>query len=636
MRAPIRLALTLPPLLPALLLLQSCSGGDGDGGCTRLAPSEQGPGDAGHHFPLAPGDRWIYRQTGVGGAEMVAFEVTGERYVDGVLAAVVSQGAADGSSPVSEELVRNGPSGVSVHVSSAEPFPVEGVVPYVQLRWPLTPGDAYNVVACSGIDLGEDLDGDGRPERFDLRSDVSVGGDEAVTVPAGSFTARKVSTRTSLTIRATSGQTAGIVIDETTWLASGVGRVRATVDLSGDLAAEHLESELAGYRVGGVRSGLQRQRTLAADLSSDAMGQVAPPALATLGGVHLLLGVVPGTYHGEDRISGRLLDAEGRTTSSVDVGGWVGSGLHPAVAASDAAFLVASSVCTTYCDALRAIRIGPGGAHLDPPPGVLVADGGGTVTHYPPSVASDGSGWLVAWATYPAGTYAARIGAAGELLGTVTLSTGATGFPSVAYAGGVYLVAFPDARDAPTAILGVRVSAGGTVLDGAPFPISTSPGTKVVNGVGVASDGERFLVVWSDSRRGGLAPAGYPAFDVYAARVTAAGVLLDGPPDSGGVAVNAFPGEAKADPRVAFDGERFVVTWWIDGYWPPAGAYAARVSRDGVLLDGPAGGTGLAVAGPAQDAGSSRARYPGAARAGDGDTLLYWDGGGFVGAWYAW
>ncbi len=143
-------------------------------------------------------------------------------------------------------------------------------------------------------------------------------------------------------------------------------------------------------------------------------------------------------------------------------------------------------------------------------------------------------------------------------------------------------------------VLAVRVRPDGTVLDDPPIAISTAAGGKAMGGV--AFDGTRFLVVWGDARRDDWVNG--PVLDVYAARVAADGALLDGPPATGGIAVNAFPGWPKLDPVPAFDGSRFVITWWFDGFYPDFGILAARVTSEGLLLDGPVSGPGLPLAKP--------------------------------------
>jgi hypothetical protein len=91
--------------------------------------------------------------------------------------------------------------------------------------------------------------------------------------------------------------------------------------------------------------------------------------------------------------------------------------------------------------------------------------------------------------------------------------------------------------------------------------------------------------VWSDGRIHGAGET----YDVYAARVSAAGQLLD--PSAFPVATG--PG-AESDPIAIFNGESTVVAWLdvppIDytGEAEPTWLRAARVSPDGVVLDAPA------------------------------------------------
>ncbi|WP_426753992.1 hypothetical protein [Myxococcus sp. Y35] len=81
-------------------------------------------------------------------------------------------------------------------------------------------------------------------------------------------------------------------------------------------------------------------------------------------------------------------------------------------------------------------------------------------------------------------------------------------------------------------------------------------------GEGVAFDGKQFLVVWQDEREGG----------VFGARVTPKGKVLD----PGGFPINAGSGLDGGQPRVAWDGKFFLVTWVS-----ASGLVAAHVERDG-------------------------------------------------------
>jgi hypothetical protein len=97
----------------------------------------------------------------------------------------------------------------------------------------------------------------------------------------------------------------------------------------------------------------------------------------------------------------------------------------------------------------------------------------------------------------------------------IPISTAASGqeYPSVAYDGANYLVVWDDHR---SGICGARVSPAGSVLDPAGIPISalTDGAPKVT------FDGTNYVIVWDDFR-------GSSSADIYGARVTPAGTVLD-------------------------------------------------------------------------------------------------------------
>jgi hypothetical protein len=100
----------------------------------------------------------------------------------------------------------------------------------------------------------------------------------------------------------------------------------------------------------------------------------------------------------------------------------------------------------------------------------------------------------------------------------------------------------------------------------------------------VTFGGTNFFVVWQDERDGG-----YLEPRIYGTRVTRDGVVLDGPTAPGGQPIcAAFPVHS---PRAGYDGHRYFVTWMLNGYQnsqntSPAGIYLARLDLNGVLLDG--------------------------------------------------
>ncbi|HEX7624485.1 MAG TPA: hypothetical protein VF400_12995, partial [Anaeromyxobacteraceae bacterium] len=199
------------------------------------------------------------------------------------------------------------------------------------------------------------------------------------------------------------------------------------------------------------------------------------------------------------------------------------------------------------------------------------------------------------------------------------------GSPRVAFGGGVYLVAWVE----DGAVLATRVGADGALLDSQPIAVASAPGAREL--AAVASDGTQFLVVWSDIASTVFLPG---LGDLHAARVTAEGVLLDGPASGPGILVRSEPSASRRDVTAGFAGGHFVLAWAIDGYAPPTGIYAVRISPAGTLLDASA----LEVA-------HNRAVHPAVAPAPDGATFLAWVGSTEAGgtttkdleaAWIAW
>lgn len=609
---------TVRSLLPlsALLLLAACGDGGGDGACRLAAPSPTGPGDATLLFPMPAGASWLHDQTTIAGlastTERWRLEVDGTRPVSGAVATVLRATLVGGSTPPQESLFVSAPGGLSEHGQGLPP-PLDRLSPLLLLPFPPTPA-SFEQAVCSGLDLGEDLDGDGRSERLDVRSVVTVAAEEAVAVPAGDFLATPARTVVDLTIRATGGQQASATLTQTDWFAPGVGRVRSVSTTSGDGIPESEETVLLGYQVGERRGGLLGSAALAPDLApgdSD-YGMVGPPAISFDGAGHLVATPysADGTP-GEETLRAHLLDADGALLRAAPLLDHPTPGAHPAAAFNGANHLVVANQGATGGSVILGQRVTPAGERLDGGAGLELTAGGETV--YLPDVASDGDGWLAVWTRYLGGVEAVRVSAAGVAGPLVGVGASWTYFPMVAFGGGVYLVAWP----AGERILAARLSPAGALLDATPIELASHPGFLEVGGV--AWDGTRFLVVWIQSSD----PAGAgPIYDVHAARVTPDGAPLDGPPAGGGILVNGLPSVGKLSPTVASVGDGFLVAWWIDGFDAGAGIRAARVRGDGTVPGLPVTSGGIPVARPTSF--GPRLVYPVVAPAAGGRALIAW------------
>ena len=190
-----------------------------------------------------------------------------------------------------------------------------------------------------------------------------------------------------------------------------------------------------------------------------------------------------------------------------------------------------------------------------------------------PAVAFDGSNYLVVWQSSEAGLniYGARVARTGILIDSVgfviTGEPGEQEFPSVAFDGVNYLVAWHDTRNYD--IFGARVSKSGVVLDSTCIAVSSAASWQTFPEV--SFDGGNYLVVWQDSRGGDN--------DIFCARVTEGGLVLD----TSGVCVSRASNN-QLSPSVAFDGTNYLVAW-RDCRNDHNGIFGARVSREAVLLD---------------------------------------------------
>jgi hypothetical protein len=170
-----------------------------------------------------------------------------------------------------------------------------------------------------------------------------------------------------------------------------------------------------------------------------------------------------------------------------------------------------------------------------------------------PSVATDGNNFLVVWQDVRglAAVFAARVSPDGEVLDPdgIFVGRGYQTDPAVAWNGTSFLVVWHWGR-----IFGARVAPDGQVLDRPPIRISrTQPFSNAQPKV--ASDGDGFFVTWSDRPKG----SSYPDSDVYAARVTQAGDVLDQPP----IPVATGP-TTEGSPSVAWNGAHYLVAWAAD------------------------------------------------------------------------
>jgi hypothetical protein len=149
--------------------------------------------------------------------------------------------------------------------------------------------------------------------------------------------------------------------------------------------------------------------------------------------------------------------------------------------------------------------------------------------------------------------------------------------PDATFGGDRYLIVWQDGADGfgeDANILAARLSAEGAPLDKSPLVVCAAARPQRCPRVAWSSEANVFLVVWEDQRGG-------PAFDIYAARVTPGGKVLD----PGGFSVAQSKDRSQIQPDVTAHSDGFVVVWMEYWTYPVWGIFGARVSADGTVLD---------------------------------------------------
>ena len=224
-------------------------------------------------------------------------------------------------------------------------------------------------------------------------------------------------------------------------------------------------------------------------------------------------------------------------------------------------------------------RVDTAGHVLDPE-GIVISDA--SSHQWAPDVAFDGTNYLVVWAdgrisgTEPtADVYGTFVDKSGNVLNpdgiVIAQKPQMQAAVAVEFADTTYLVVWQDTRNGNTDIYGARVNESGTVLDTAGIPICTAVREQVRPDV--ASNGTDWMVAWQDTRN----DERYP--DIYAARVSANGAVLD----PGGIAI-AVVTINQTLPAIAY-GEADYLVVWQDTRSFVEDIYGARVSTSGNVLD---------------------------------------------------
>jgi large repetitive protein len=253
----------------------------------------------------------------------------------------------------------------------------------------------------------------------------------------------------------------------------------------------------------------------------------------------------------------------------------------PSVASNDSLYLVAwhdGRINGRWLD-IYAARVMPDRTVLDTQ-GIVVAACSSVAQPQKqlyPDVASDGTGFLIAWESNLCGGWDmryARVTDSGAVLdpGGVLLTKEGDNATSatVAFDDSNYLVVWRRGPDISADIAGKRVTPGGVILDH--NPIAIAPEVRTQEAPDVTFDDSNYLVTWQDSRDG--------AYDICCARVTPSGSVID--PE--GLPVASARNDQET-PTLAFGADKSLVTW-LDrrNSQSKPHIYGTMVSRSGTVV----------------------------------------------------
>ncbi|RMH04137.1 MAG: hypothetical protein D6704_11665 [Nitrospirae bacterium] len=191
--------------------------------------------DAEAYFPDQPGFQWRYRgrlrEGLVNEIADVMFEnistVKGEEVINGITLTVFHDTNPGNQGP-SDSYYRRDAAGIRYYGSKPGTTLERQMVPYQIIRFPIEIPSSFQQLNRKGLDLGLDLDRDGRNERVDVRAAVAVKGQESVSVPFGTYP-KAIRMEARMVMRVHLSKSGRIVRGSdvmTVWFAKGVGLIK--------------------------------------------------------------------------------------------------------------------------------------------------------------------------------------------------------------------------------------------------------------------------------------------------------------------------------------------------------------------------------------------------------------------------
>jgi hypothetical protein len=227
----------------------------------------QGTGDIGHFYPFEQGNIWRYKGIRRISGPVVEYETTvtvsgqGPAPGHGVTSTIFSESNAEGDSRAEISYGVKGPSGIVLYGNDDPGDNItRQLTPFHVVHFPLTIGTTVLLGERNGLNWGEDEDGDGRNETFDVKLFQTAQALEPMTVAAGTFpTTMRKERKTVFVVHFTQGGTATVIQTNTAWYAPGVGAIKEIIEigLKDGPVQTPLTQELTSYVVNGQGGGFR-------------------------------------------------------------------------------------------------------------------------------------------------------------------------------------------------------------------------------------------------------------------------------------------------------------------------------------------------------------------------------------------
>ena len=603
----------------ALLVLTACGGGGGGGGSGGPPPPPQpsvtgngfapasGPGDTSSYFPTGLQDQWRFDFTtdhpsATQPSGPLSVTVTGTKTIQGVSATVFTRSNPlnTAGGPDNYFAVSNG--GVTALGNTDSNDTISPlIVPYVQALFPVALGQVSQVV---GQNLPFGHDSNNNPITLDLTQTISNAAMETVDVPAGTF-ANALKQVTTINATAHDGtQSAPVTGSDTAWYAPGAGEIKDQSTASGGGTTINTAMELRGYTLNGTLHGIAPNTAPARTVSATGCsGSSHPVPAVSSDGTNFLTVLYAcvdpnsfasnweGVLQGPDGSVQKIFNITAPAPSP-GVQTW----LHAVIGFDGTHYLVVyeDASASSSTAPLESIVLGTDGSVIAGPTTVATAFlANSALPTEREALAFDGSRFLLIY-TEGGGPPGSTPEVSGLFLAPSTGQTAGSAFvisqgqgaahdsPAIAFDGTNYLVVWVDEATSPLGLHAMRISTAGAPVDVAPFALvdlSTSMLQEACCDLEptLSFDGTNYLVAYRDPR-GVAPPSGSNFASISAARVSTAGVLLDGTPTTPGIVVAASKTISRGRVRSVFLNGAHWLVWETNSQQ----LNASRVSTAGV------------------------------------------------------